>query len=1011
MGRALQSCLNQSLRDIEVICVDDGSTDQTPDVLAQFTQKDPRFRVITHSRRRTAFQARRTGVLAARGDYIMFLDSDDVLDPVACEKVNRVAQIDNPDVIHFGVSVIDTITRTLIKPGPNVQPRKEVLYGSAIFRDFFGSFQPNVSVPLWDKAYHHVLALEAFREQSAEREVPQASDICMSVILLASANSYRSIPDALYTCFLRSRELEGQMITDAEYEDTLNTRASYEVITEFVTGAHSPTPDVHEFLFHMRSCFIHHSLKSLLQLATPDATALKRLFDLWPFEEVLDVLERRFSSRPEALFPMLRGFKYRNERRTRKVQTIGLFVDTLGYGGVQRAIAMQASLLSRTGYSVIILTSGKKSDFPYAIPKTVKIRSISPPSDSKLQTDTAGILHELAQTLREERVDVIINHSNYRDNLLFFSLGLAVLPVQTVMTVHNFCLRSMMEFNKRFANYHRILALYDAVTALSPVDVLFWQTAGVPNVHLVANPIEAILEAHETVEDTPPDDDTTFTPVDVLWIGRLQERTKSVSEVIRVFAELRKLRPQASLRIIGPEQDRGIRGRLHRLADELQVSDAIEFMPATDQPIAALQAASVMLQTSQVEGFGYSLVEAMAARRPVVMYDLPYLTIPQGNPAIITVPWGRRDLCAREILELLNDDDKRASIAEEGYNDLRLRFSDASLLDSYQKLIVSLAPSQPGPTPDTAPTFDAASTLVSEALRLFNIVYRRETRSQEQSEKARASLNAKVEQLETEKRRLQDALRPVLAPSHRSRIKRLMATVTIHEPTSDTTAMGLGIWPLWQRQMLTWRPVQVSPFTDLSPDDHSYPYACWMRDEGLLLSSENRFEGSTLVTRRDALVALWILAGRPEIEAEDPVPFEDVPMNDPHVSAFLWATERRIVRMLATTSSQLLRPDLPLRRAPQAAFLHRAAGSPAYVAPDDSPFTDVPADHEFYRSIMWCVLQGVMSGQRQDKTILFSPASVSDRSSFAESLFSFAIGPLAVEQQDQPVAAPVLGKE
>lgn len=75
VGRAIQSGLNQTYQDFEIIVVDDGSTDNTEEVVKSFN--DPRIRYIMHEKNRGGSAARNTGVRAARGKYIAFLDSDD----------------------------------------------------------------------------------------------------------------------------------------------------------------------------------------------------------------------------------------------------------------------------------------------------------------------------------------------------------------------------------------------------------------------------------------------------------------------------------------------------------------------------------------------------------------------------------------------------------------------------------------------------------------------------------------------------------------------------------------------------------------------------------------------------------------------------------------------------------------------------------------------------------------------------------------------------------------------
>jgi glycosyltransferase involved in cell wall biosynthesis len=77
LGEALDSAVAQTLTGVEVVVVDDGSTDDTPDVLARY---GGRIRVIRQPNRGLA-AARNTGLAAARGTYVSFLDADDVLMP------------------------------------------------------------------------------------------------------------------------------------------------------------------------------------------------------------------------------------------------------------------------------------------------------------------------------------------------------------------------------------------------------------------------------------------------------------------------------------------------------------------------------------------------------------------------------------------------------------------------------------------------------------------------------------------------------------------------------------------------------------------------------------------------------------------------------------------------------------------------------------------------------------------------------------------------------------------
>ena len=84
IGRAVNSCINQTYKNIEIIVIDDGSADNTKEVLSRYSS-DERFKYIyQENQERSA--ARNHGLDVARGEYIQFLDSDDEIYPTKIEK-------------------------------------------------------------------------------------------------------------------------------------------------------------------------------------------------------------------------------------------------------------------------------------------------------------------------------------------------------------------------------------------------------------------------------------------------------------------------------------------------------------------------------------------------------------------------------------------------------------------------------------------------------------------------------------------------------------------------------------------------------------------------------------------------------------------------------------------------------------------------------------------------------------------------------------------------------------
>lgn len=100
LHECLDSIINQTFTDIEIICVDDGSTDKSSEILEEYEQKDKRFTVISQPNKGVS-AARNRGMQQAKGKYIMFVDSDDYIASNACELIYNSAEEKRCDILLF----------------------------------------------------------------------------------------------------------------------------------------------------------------------------------------------------------------------------------------------------------------------------------------------------------------------------------------------------------------------------------------------------------------------------------------------------------------------------------------------------------------------------------------------------------------------------------------------------------------------------------------------------------------------------------------------------------------------------------------------------------------------------------------------------------------------------------------------------------------------------------------------------------------------------------------------
>ena len=98
IGKCLDSIIGQTLKEIEIIVVDDGSTDDSSRIIDRYARTDSRI-VAIHKTNGGVVSARNCGIAQATGLYILFVDGDDHLAPDACERLLRKAQATSADMV------------------------------------------------------------------------------------------------------------------------------------------------------------------------------------------------------------------------------------------------------------------------------------------------------------------------------------------------------------------------------------------------------------------------------------------------------------------------------------------------------------------------------------------------------------------------------------------------------------------------------------------------------------------------------------------------------------------------------------------------------------------------------------------------------------------------------------------------------------------------------------------------------------------------------------------------
>lgn len=193
LPECLDSVVNQTLKDIEIICVDDGSTDNSLEILKEYAKKDPRIKVLTQ-KNQGAGAARNKGLKVAEGEYLYFIDGDDYIEPEALKKVyDRITET-NAEICVFKNGVYQQTTDTLepcnwehlIQNIPNKQTFNKYDIPTVFFQF--------CNIPAWSKFYR----TSFIRKNNLKfQNLKTCNDVYFNYMSLVSAKSITFLNETL----------------------------------------------------------------------------------------------------------------------------------------------------------------------------------------------------------------------------------------------------------------------------------------------------------------------------------------------------------------------------------------------------------------------------------------------------------------------------------------------------------------------------------------------------------------------------------------------------------------------------------------------------------------------------------------------------------------------------------------------------------------------------------------------------------------------------------------------
>ena len=192
LPRCLDALVNQTLKEIEILCVDDGSTDSAPQIIEEYQKKYPKKIKVFHKENGGEFTSRNYGLERAIGEYITFVDTDDYVEKDWAEKLYNAAKQNDADMAVCGFERIDLQTNKVVAKNMT-QFGNKVKYINP--NDDFMIF---INPAPWNKIYKREL-IKDFRFLPFRG----FNDTMFLITSYIKINKIAFVPDVLYHYYLR----------------------------------------------------------------------------------------------------------------------------------------------------------------------------------------------------------------------------------------------------------------------------------------------------------------------------------------------------------------------------------------------------------------------------------------------------------------------------------------------------------------------------------------------------------------------------------------------------------------------------------------------------------------------------------------------------------------------------------------------------------------------------------------------------------------------------------------
>lgn len=233
LDKCIKSVLEQDFKDYELILVDDGSPDKCPDICDYYSQIDSRV-IVVHKENGGSVSARKAGVEKAKGDYIVFLDSDDWFEKELLADLEKVISKNRPSTIVYGYKLFLNDKLSVCyqnsEEGMYIDNKRKIIYDSMMSKRPFFAF--GIYPTLWTTCSKREILLDV--QKDVPNEITLGDDASIVYACLLKSNSI--IVSKITGCVYRDNDQSMTHTFDKSMDERITALANY--ITSSMQSLH-----------------------------------------------------------------------------------------------------------------------------------------------------------------------------------------------------------------------------------------------------------------------------------------------------------------------------------------------------------------------------------------------------------------------------------------------------------------------------------------------------------------------------------------------------------------------------------------------------------------------------------------------------------------------------------------------------------------------------------------------------------------------------------------------------